>query len=128
METPTTLDGLSSVPTGAETPSIIDLRKRASGLETPDTAYSRELYTVIQEKSVQGGMTGQLFGSDRTYALPHNSTNESGLNKSDSSHPSRSSQGQGADEDNNVDEEETGKRKRKLDASNITKKYKDFKF
>ena len=76
METPSTLEGISSTVSGLETPDTIDLRKRA-GTDTPDTlaggSYPRELYQVVQEKKVAGGNAGeggQFFGSDKTYVLP----------------------------------------------------------
>eukprot|EP00975_Prorocentrum_lima_P055279 11594465-Prorocentrum_lima.AAC.1 len=56
-----------------ETPDTIDLRKRA-GMETPESSYGapKELYQVVPERRPVGGAAaaGQLFGSDRTYALP----------------------------------------------------------
>ena len=54
LQTPVTVDGLSTI-AGTETPdTIVDLRKRA-GQETPDSfTSSRELYQVLQEKACEG--------------------------------------------------------------------------
>lgn len=120
LETPNTAEGLSSVHTGLETPDVIDLRKRAGGMDTPDTLYSgqsRELYTIIQEKSVQGGVAGQLFGSERTYAIPSAGDADGG-----------GEEGASGQTDDSQGDDDKGKRKRRVDSSNIAKRYKDFKF
>jgi splicing factor 3B subunit 2 len=73
LDTPSTLDGTSSMISGMETPDTIDIRKRA-GLETPDISVqgqgNRELYQVVKEKKASAAGSGQLFGSDRLYVLP----------------------------------------------------------
>ena len=120
IETPMT-DGINSVTTGIQTPDIIDLRKRAvGGLETPDTVYGapRELYQVIQEKATVGGVNGQLFGSDRTYVLPGKEGEGEGDGRGE----------KGVEEEGDEGEEGKGKRKRRIDSSNVAKRYKDFKF
>lgn len=123
LETPNTIEGLSSVRTGLETPDIIDLRKRAGGLDTPDTTYSgqsRELYTVIQEKAVQGGVGGQIFGSERTYSMP--------TTHADGQENDVEEDGGAVEVGESQTSDDKGKRKRRLDSSSITKRYKDFKF
>ena len=116
-ETPTTLQGISSMASGLETPSTIDLRKRM-GTETPDTVFDpdeapKELYHVIQER--QSSVSGQLFGSDRAYKLPGASA--------------------GAVSAELEDKEDVGDKRKQMSnkkgeslASNAAKKYKDFKF
>jgi len=132
LETPSSVrEGMSSVQTGLETPDVIDLRKRAGGLDTPDTMYSgqsRELYTVIQEKAVQGGVAaGQMFGSDRTYSIPTNTSDGDQQQQQDGDEhgASATAAGEGGEAQGGDDK---GKRKRRLDSSTITKRYKDFKF
>jgi splicing factor 3B subunit 2 len=123
LDTPFTQDGMSSVHTGVLTPGVIDLRKRAGGLETPDSVYgggNRELYQVVQERNLQGGTVGQLFGSDRTYVLPGGNDSET------DTHEAQDRQDINVEGDDG--DETKGKRKRRLDSSNIAKKYKDFKF
>ena len=131
LETPVTVDGHSTI-AGTETPdTIVDLRKRA-GLETPDSfSSSRELYQVLQEKTVVGG-NGQMFGSDRTYVLPKGdvqvSINPDDLEESlkDKDHLRDAYEAQ-----TGAEEEEDGKgvkRKRRVEGSATTKRYKDFKF
>eukprot|EP01034_Spumella_vulgaris_P029446 gene29446-36504_t len=74
VETPNTLDGLSSIRSYEQ--GTVDLRKRV--LQTPDTVIDdssfdtphQELYQVVQERSVTGGnAAGTMFGSDRAYVL-----------------------------------------------------------
>jgi splicing factor 3B subunit 2 len=141
METPNTLDGMSSVTSGLETPDTIDLRKRA-GLETPDTTHlaaPRELYQVLQEKAV-AGVGGQLFGSDRTYVLGKGDVQLS-INPDDLEEQLRDKEqlreayeAQAAivagdsTEFEDGDTEGKGKRKRRVDSSAAAKRYKDFKF
>lgn len=80
LDTPSTLDGTSSMISGMETPAVIDLRKRA-GTETPDTHTSqRELFQVIQEKKGSALASGQLFGSDRTYVINNKNDVQMSLN------------------------------------------------
>lgn len=141
LETPSTLDGMSSVNTGLQTPDIIDLRKRASGSETPDSMYTggtRELYQVIQERAVTGGaaISGQLFGSDRTYVLPGKNDVQLSLQPDELEARLKDKDGLKDAYDSNLSdaseieegEDAKGKRKRRLDSSNIIKRYKDFKF
>mmetsp|Transcript_5003 Transcript_5003/g.9444 ORF Transcript_5003/g.9444 Transcript_5003/m.9444 type:complete len:465 (+) Transcript_5003:359-1753(+) len=68
-ETPMTLDGISSVASGLDTPDIINLRKR-TGFETPVDGPAPELYHVIKEQSSKEQNKGQLYGSEKTYVLP----------------------------------------------------------
>ena len=137
-ETPMTVDGVSTI-AGTETPdTIVDLRKRA-GLETPDSfSSSRELYQVLQEKAVQSGNgNGQMFGSDRTYVLPKADVQvsinpddlEDQLKDKDSFKDAYDAQAIGSAESDERDEDGKGaKRKRRVDGSAATKRYKDFKF
>ena len=73
--TPMTLDGISSVASGLETPDTINLRKR-TGFETPHdqenlNSPAPELYHVIQEQAVKDQhRNDQLYGSEKTYVLP----------------------------------------------------------
>jgi splicing factor 3B subunit 2 len=118
-ETPMTLDGMSSVATGLETPGIIDLRKR-SGIETPNSMYTdvqpRDLYKVIPQKDVGHGNNNQLFDSERTYAFSEG--NENGNDKSKDTDVGSTAGTQ----------EANGKKKRRLDSSASVQKLKDFKF
>jgi splicing factor 3B subunit 2 len=129
VETPSTMDGISTVNSGLETPDIIDLRKR--GTETPDSVYGpgagqhRELYTIIQEKSNAGHSKGQLFGSDRTYVLPGAGGATGGSLNDIDEDTNEGGDGEYADGDG---DEGKGKRKRRLDSSSVAKRYKDFKF
>lgn len=69
-ETPLTLDGISSVASGLDTPDTINLRKR-TGFETPVDGPAPELYHVIKEQaSSRDQNKGQLYGSEKTYVLP----------------------------------------------------------
>ena len=79
-ETPMTLDGISSVASGLETPDTINLRKR-TGFETPQTeadavlqtggSAPKELYHVIKEQAAAATTDRpQLYGSEKTYVLP----------------------------------------------------------
>ena len=134
LETPVTVDGVSTI-AGTETPdTIVDLRKRA-GLETPDSfSSSRELYQVLQEKTVLGG-NGQMFGSDRTYVLPKGDVQVS-INPDDleeqlknKDHMRDAYEAQTATgEEGDQDDGKGGKRKRRVDGTAATKRYKDFKF
>jgi hypothetical protein len=138
METPSTMDGISTVQTGLETPdTVIDLRKRAAGMETPDSvAPPRELYQVIGEKTTTGAAAGQLFGSDRTYVMPGKGDVQMSINPDeledrikDKDHMREMYDAQqGETGVNEGSEDATGKRKRRVDASTASKRYKDFKF
>lgn len=138
-ETPLTELGTSSVTSGLETPTTVDLRKRA-GAETPDSSVGshRELYYVVQEK--QTNAAGQLFGSDKTYVLPgkgdvHMSINPDKLedelqemNKADHLKDTYEAQSSQNEEFGDERDDARGKRKRRADASSLTKRSKGFKF
>ena len=51
----------SSLPSGIETPSEIDLRKTSEG--------PRQLYTVLEQQKASVG-AGTLMGSEHTYVIP----------------------------------------------------------
>lgn len=139
VETPSTLDGISTINSGLETPDTIDLRKRTGGTETPDSVYGgqRELYQVIPER--QMGLSGQLFGSDRGYALPGKGDVQISINPDDledqlkdkdhmrDAYEAQAAGGEGGFEDFEGDDAR-GKRKRRVDANAVAKRYKDFKF
>lgn len=156
VETPMTLDGLTSLSSGLETPDTIDLRKRA-GMDTPDTLASatpRELYTVIQEKSTVGTSAGQMFGSDRAYVLPGRGDVQLSINpdeldevlrgdkdKLKDMHDEKQKQissdytlngTSGVSKSNGAETEESSKggasKKRKADTTGPLKRFKDFKF
>jgi splicing factor 3B subunit 2 len=136
-ETPMTLDGVSTI-AGTETPdTIVDLRKRA-GLETPDSfTSSRELYQVLQEKQVQG-VTGQMFGSDRTYVLPGKGDVQISMNPDELEEHLKDKDkirdeydAATALEGTEYEDKEDGvlKKKRRVDTNSVAaKRYKDFKF
>lgn len=142
METPQTLDGISSMISGMETPDAIDLRKRA-GIETPGGDTPRELYHVIKEKSANISGSSQLFGSDRTYVLPGRPGVEISINPDsledqlhqmkqpdilqDAYETQLSSEGR-HEKDGGESEDLRGKRKRRADAGSAAKRHKDFKF
>ncbi|KAL4431297.1 hypothetical protein ABPG75_006553 [Micractinium tetrahymenae] len=54
----------SSLPSGIETPSEVDLRKSSEAAAAP-----RQLYTVLEQKQASVG-AGALMGSDHTYVIP----------------------------------------------------------
>ena len=118
MATPSTLDGMSSVVTGLQTPDTIDLRKRG-GAETPQEGARpvKELYTVLSEKNQS--IQSQFFGTDRTYALP--AAGEEDV--SDSAQVSES-------EKEGKRSSTTGKRKERVEsaANASVKRAKEFKF
>jgi splicing factor 3B subunit 2 len=139
IETPSTIDGMSTVNSGIETPDTIDLRKRQGGEETPDVYNSgppQELYHVIQEKknSVAGG--NQLFGSDRTYALPGKGDVELSMNPEDIESQLRDKDNIKDVYDNSIsdthenegEDSTNGKRKKRVDSDAASKRFKDFKF
>jgi len=119
IATPSTLDGMSSVITGIETPDVINLRKN-TGQETPVETGYKELYHVLEEK-VSHATAGQFYSSDRVYELP----------PTDASIPNEQSK---TNEQNNDDkskhDEDTSKskRKRKSEENSAVKKIKEFKF
>jgi hypothetical protein len=125
LETPSTLDGASSVVSGLETPATIDLRKR-SGDETPVLSDNqhRELYKVMKENKSSAQEQGSLFGSDRTYTF--DGSQESGLG-SDSAfkHMNNYSTSNGNESDEGRSKET---KKRKAEQSVIPRKLKEFKF
>ena len=51
----------STLPSGIETPSEIDLRKTSEG--------PKQLYTVLEQQKASVG-TGALMGSEHTYVIP----------------------------------------------------------
>lgn len=119
IATPSTLDGMSSVITGVETPDVINLRKN-TGQETPVETSYKELYHVLEEKTIHT-TAGQFYSSDRVYELP----------PSDASIPDE----QLKDNDQKTDgksknDEDTSKskRKRKSEENSAVKKIKEFKF
>eukprot|EP00891_Asterochloris_glomerata_P003652 jgi/Astpho2/3652/Aster-07854 len=54
--------GVSSLPSGLETPEVLDLRKAKAGGE-------KHLYTVLEQQQA-GIAAGNLMGSDHTYVMP----------------------------------------------------------
>lgn len=122
IETPNMYSGIASTATAgfdSSIPDVIDLRKRASGLETPESSSfvssgQRELYQVVQEK--QTSSSGQFFASEHAYNIP------SGHNSSDKATE------QEIDTSGQETETQSGKRKRRLDSNAAVKKLKDFKF
>lgn len=126
-------DGLATPATFADngwidtTESIVDLRKRIGGLETPDTnagGAPRELYQIMKETKVHA-TGGQIFGSDRLYSLP----GQNGAN-GDTSVQLGSASTTAAARDGMDTEEDAlrGSRKRKAESSLVSKKAKEFKF
>ena len=147
IETPLTVEGMSSVVSGLETPdAIIDLRKR-EGVETPDLTGAvggqRELYKVIQErKSGHGAVGGQLFGSDKGYVLGKGAVEvsinpdqlESEISELNNKEGLRgtyeaqlAAQGDGEYDDERNDDPRQ-KRKRRAESGAQAKRHKDFKF
>jgi splicing factor 3B subunit 2 len=120
LETPATIADSSWISGLDATESIVDLRKRIGGLETPDTAAgnSRELYQVIKESKAQVNASGQIFGSDRLYTLPGQSNGGDVSVKL----------GQTRDGMDTEDDAARGSRKRKAETSLVSKKAKEFKF
>ena len=134
-------EGTSSVTSGLETPDTIDLRKRA-GMDTPESVSGaqKELYYVIQEKQLVGADKGQLFGSDRTYVLPGKGDVNISINPDtledditgmsqqdllkDTYEANLEAQGDAGDDKDDA----RGKRKRRADASSLSKRSKGFKF
>jgi splicing factor 3B subunit 2 len=141
METPLTLEGMSSVVSGLETPDTIDLRKR-EGVETPmSDAGGRELYRVIQEKKVQGAGGAQIFGSDRGYVIGKGAvevsinpdeleTELSGLKQKDNLRGAYEAQlaAQGGEGEYEDHDDPRQKRKRRAESGAQSKRHKDFKF
>lgn len=142
METPLTLEGMSSVVSGLETPDTIDLRKR-EGVETPmsDATGGRELYRVIQERKVQGAGGAQIFGSDRAYVIGKGAvemsinpdeleTELSGLKQKDNLRGAYEAQlaAQGGEAEYEDHDDPRQKRKRRAESGAQSKRHKDFKF
>jgi splicing factor 3B subunit 2 len=119
IATPSTLDGMSSVITGIETPDVINLRKN-TGQETPTTTEYKELYHVLEEK-VAHTTSDQFYGSDRVYSLPSGSTTADEIDDEQQANQVRTKT------DDNKDTS-TSKRKRKNEENSAVKKIKDFKF
>jgi hypothetical protein len=124
LETPSTIDGTSSVVSGLDTPASIDLRKR-SGDETPiHSDHNRELYKIIKEKKSTVQDQGSLFGSDKTYTLDSPQQENLG-NDSAFKHMNNYSISDGT-------ESEEGRlienKKRKAEQTVISRKLKEFKF
>jgi len=154
IETPLD-DGASSVVSGLETPSAIDLRKRA-GIETPDTSGiassqsgleppGRELYRVLDEdRAGRGpGRGGPLFGSDKRYRIDAGAAEAAdATGGAQSSAPpadgtasgtasrtsSRTSSRRVDDDDDDDDDDDPGKKRKKLDGSVDGTRRKSFKF
>lgn len=116
METPMTFDGASSVIPGMETPDAVDLRKRA-GQETPGGDTPRELFHVIKEKAVNVAGSGQIFGSEKIYALP----GTDGDRGDDDEYEPKA----GAE---SMDESKKRKRRAEVNSNPGTKRQKEFKF
>lgn len=120
LETPATEAGMSSVTTGLETPETIDLRKRRSGFDSPDTSGidnpPKELYQVVEEKAQKVG-GGHLFGTDKKYVLPAGGASDEGAAVE-------------YQEPEPTEQDDQRKRKRKADKEKDAKKKKhdDFKF
>lgn len=72
IATPDTLtSGISSVTSGMETPSAIDLRKgRTSVSSIPEENEPQTAYTIIPQTKAKIG-SGELFGSTHRYVLPN---------------------------------------------------------
>lgn len=147
LTTPSMAEGTASLVAGMETPDTIDLRKRA-GMETPESSYAapRELYQVVPERRPVGGAAaaGQLFGSDRTYALPSKGDVTMALDpdqleemlgdkgRMKDAYDAQLAQAQNAVPRDGIETEEDasrGSRKRKADLGNtMLRKVKEFKF
>lgn len=141
METPLTLEGMSSVTSGLETPDTIDLRKR-EGVETPSDR-PRELYQVLQEKKGHQGAGGQFFGSDKGYVVgkgavevsinPDQLESEIGELGSkeglrDTYEAQLAAKGGEGEFDADQDHDPRQKRKRRAESGAQSKRHKDFKF
>lgn len=141
IETPL---GSSSVISGTETPSAIDLRKRtAGGTETPESSGivsvepPREPYRIIDEERTRGAhATSALFGSEKRYRLPRD---DDGLTSADGGRELNDEKGRRGSNNANrpdtadyddEDEDDNHLRKRKLDKFSDPKgkKQRDFKF
>jgi len=69
-------DGISSVPSGLETPDTIDLRKGRGGNEEEP-----KLYQVLQQTNASA--TGQMFGSSHKYTIPSGESKQAKANRVD---------------------------------------------
>lgn len=142
IETPL---GSSSVISGTETPSAIDLRKRtAGGTETPESSGivsvepPKEPYRIIDEERTRGAhATSALFSSEKRYRLPRDDdgvTNAGGGRELNDEQGRREShyakRVDTADYDDDDDDDDNNLRKRKLDKLSDPKgkKQRDFKF
>lgn len=149
-ETPMTLDGISSVASGLDTPDIINLRKR-TGFETPVDGPAPELFHVIKEQaSTKDQNKGQLYGSEKTYVLPGSAVevtmnpdeleNELGDLKGGGqealrdAYESQLAANRGGEEGGEQHYEAEGgndprnKRKRRAESSAVSSRHKNFKF
>lgn len=130
LETPAVIDGTHSIVSGVETPATIDLRKR-TGTETPDVGGSRDLYQIIKDKKTNSSVSGQFFGSERTYVFPEVSENQNGQSqiKEDINQNSmlRHMNNYSIDGMETEEDKLKGGKKRKAEQT-IIKKVKEFKF
>jgi splicing factor 3B subunit 2 len=78
-ENPEIADGISSVPSGLETPDTIDLRK-VSKKEEADEG-SKQLFTVLEQAEARVG--GALYGSSHKYVIPGEKKESKGKDKVD---------------------------------------------
>lgn len=73
-------DGISSVPSGLETPDTIDLRKGKGG-ESSAEGGEQKLYQVLQQTSAS--TAGQMFGSSHKYVIENKKEGGSSKNRVD---------------------------------------------
>jgi len=66
IETPSTVDGISSIPSGLETPDTIDLRKTRK--DTEEEGAPKQLYTVLEQTGAKVGSAA--YGSSHKYVIP----------------------------------------------------------
>lgn len=135
IETPYSLSGVNSILSTVDAPETIDLRKKnAVGLETPEVS-NKELYKILPER--QTAASGQIFGSDRSYAVSGKGDVQMSINPDQLEDKLRNMSQQEVlkdayDElegDSGMDRDDPrGKRKRRADANAASKRHKDFKF
>lgn len=75
-----TADGISSVPSGLETPDTIDLRKGKGG-EAAAEGGEQKLYQVLQQTA--SSTAGQMFGSSHKYIINDKKESSSSKNRVD---------------------------------------------
>jgi len=80
METPLG-DGISSVPSGLETPDTIDLRKTRKDTPAEPSDPNRELFTVLEQTAAKVGSAA--YGSSHKYVVPSEKTKGSSKDKVD---------------------------------------------